>query len=237
MTFGTGNSKWSGPIPDPALPNNGIYAFSTDLNPASCAQGTIYTHYIDGRYFVIEFNQVQHYPSGNPETFEIILDLDTGMVRIQFMTVSDATEAVVGVENSTGTEATQYAYADPGMVYDGVAVSFYPAYGTPPPTGGPGDLMGLVSDLVTANPIGNALVTAQAFTGGAVYSYTTGADGIYSDTLCADWYTMTASASGYYSSTPTLMTLNAGAQAQQNFALQSMLKYVYLPIVVKIVNK
>jgi len=58
VTFGVGNNKWSGPIPDPAVPNNGIYGFSTDLNPNSGSQGVIYTELFDDRYFVIQFDQV-----------------------------------------------------------------------------------------------------------------------------------------------------------------------------------
>jgi hypothetical protein len=56
VTFGSGWHKWSGSVPNPALPNNGIYAFSTDLNPASCSQGTIYTDFLDDRYFVVQFD-------------------------------------------------------------------------------------------------------------------------------------------------------------------------------------
>lgn len=150
-TFGTGSNSASGPIPDPALPNNGIYAFSMDLDPLSGNQGNIYTKVLDNRYFIIEWYQVQHYPNGNPETFEIVLDFDTNQVTIQYLTVSDPTSAVSGVENSTGTEATQYAYSDPNLIADNVAVTFFPQFGTPPPTGGTGELTGVVSDSEIGN--------------------------------------------------------------------------------------
>jgi hypothetical protein len=220
VTFGSGWSKWTGPIPNPALPNNGIYAFSTDLNPASCGQGTIYTDYLDGRYFVIQFDQVEHYPDGYPETFEIILDLDTGKVTIQFMTVSDPSEALVGVENADGTEATQYAYADPVLIADGVAVDFYPAFSTPPPTGDPGELEGIVADAATGDPIEGAAVEAEAFTGGELFSYTTDASGSYSDTLCADWYTMTVTAPGYHPSAEVRTAVVSGTLTVQDFDLE-----------------
>ncbi len=222
IVFGTSNSKWSGPIPDPATPNNGIYAFSTDLDPLSGAQGKIYTHYVDDRYFVIEWHQVEHYPSGNPETFEIVLDLDTGKVTIQYLTVSNVADAVSGVENSTGTEATQYAYADPALIDDGMAVDFYPMFSTPPPTGGPGNLHGVVTDAVSGDPIEGATVTALSFTTGESLVYTTGADGVYSDTVCADWYDLTAEATDYYSNTVEQVVVRANAETVQDIALQPL---------------
>jgi len=219
VTFGSGSSKWSGPIPDPATPNNGIYAFSTDLNPANGAQGSIYTHYLDNRYFVIEYLNVQHYPSGDPETFEIILDLDTGRVTIQFLTVSNPADTVVGVENATGSEATQYANSDPALIADNVRVDFYPIFGTPPPTGGPGALQGRVTDSVTALPIEGATVSAEAFTTGELTDYTTNANGEYGDTPCADWYTLSASAPGYLPSAEVRVAVVEGGQTVQDFAL------------------
>ena len=222
VTFGAGDSKWSGPIPDPATPNNGIYAFSTDLNPASCAQGTIYTAYLADRYYVIEWYQVQHFPDGNPETFEIILDLDTGKVAIQFLTVNDPTDVVVGVENASGTEATQYAYGDPALIASGVAVDFYPIFGTPPPGGGAGELSGTVTDAGTGDPIAGATVSAVAFTLGDTFTFTTDAAGFYSGTLCADWYSMTATAPGSLPGEEVRVTVISGTQTVQDFALEAI---------------
>jgi subtilisin family serine protease len=222
VTFGAGNNKWSGPIPDPALPNNGIYAFSTDLDPSNCAQGTIYSDLIDDRYFVVEFDQVEHFPDSDPETFEIVLDLDSGKVSIQFMTVSDASEAVVGLENSDGTEATQYAFADPVLITDGVAVDFYPTFSTPPPVGDAGAISGTVADAGTGDPIAGAEVTAVAFTGSDVFNFTANASGVYSDSLCPDWYTMTATAPGYHPSEEVLVTVVSGTLTVQGFELEQI---------------
>jgi hypothetical protein len=219
FTLDSGTSKWSGPIPDPATPNNGIYAFSTDLNPDLGAQGNIYTKYIDNRYFVIEWYQVQHYPSGDPETFEIILDLDTNQVKIQYLTVSNPTTVVSGVENSEGKEATQYAYDDPALIANNMAVTFYPIFGTPPPTGLEGTLSGLVSDAESEDPIQDATVAATAFSTGAIYTFTTGADGTYSGPLCADWYSSHAAAVGYDPSTDVDISVMSGSQTIQDFAL------------------
>lgn len=220
VTFGQPNSKWSGPIPDPATPNNGIYAFSTDLNPASCSQGTIYTDYLQDRYFVIEWLAVQHYPNGNPETFEIILDLNTDRVTIQHLTVSDPTNVVVGVENADGTEATQYAYSDPALITDSTAVDFYPIFGTPPPGGDAGELSGTVTDATNGDPIAGATVHAVAFTGGELFTFTTDTTGLYSATLCADRYDVAATAPGYYPGDQVQTAVYSGTTTVQDFALQ-----------------
>lgn len=223
IVFGPPTTSWSGPIPNPAAPNNGIYAFSTDLNPANGSQGQIYSYYYNNRYFVVEWFQVQHYPSGDPETFEIVLDLDTGMILIQYQTVSDPTGVVSGVENAAGTEATQYAYNDPVLIADGMAVAFYPAYGTPPPTGGVGNLAGTVTDAQSSLPILGATVYATAYTTGDVFSFTTDISGTYGAALCADWYSLSAMAEDYEPVIDVSATVYSGEQTIQDFVLQPVL--------------
>jgi subtilisin family serine protease len=230
VVFGTSNTKWSGPIPDPATPNNGIYAFSTDLNPASGSQGHIYTDYQQDRYFIVEWNAVQHFPSGDPETFQIILDLDTGRIKIQYQTVSNVADAVSGVENATGTEATQYAYADPSLIYNGAAVDFYPAFGTPPLP--EGEVTGTVYDADSGVPIEGATVSAEAWSTGDVYTFLTDPAGAYAGVLCADTYTMTVSVPGYEPVVAVVVVIG-GETVQQDFALVPEGFTVYLPVVMK----
>jgi len=220
VTFGSGSSAASGPIPNTTAPNNGIYGFSMDLNPASGSQGNIYTKYLDNRYFVIEWYQVQHYPSGNPETFEIILDFDTNQATIQYLTVSDPSSAVSGVENLTGTEATQYAYGEPTLIADGNAVTFYPHFGTPPPIGGTGELSGVVTDASSGQPIEGAFVLVESFSTGTVFTMTTDIVGAYTAPLCADWYDTTAEAAGYIPSEVTTITVMSGTLTTQDFTLE-----------------
>ena len=74
LSFGASYSVVNGVIPFEGPANNAIYAFTTDLNPAGGAQGTIYTKALPDNRFVIQYNQVQHWPSGDPETFQVILD-------------------------------------------------------------------------------------------------------------------------------------------------------------------
>jgi subtilisin family serine protease/PKD repeat protein len=219
ITFGSPNTSWSGPIPNPAVPNNAIYAFSTDLNPANGTQGVVYTQYIDNRYFIVEWHQVQHYPSGSPETFEIILDLDTGNVIIQYQGVSDPSGVVSGVENSTGTEATQYAYNDPLLLADSKAVKFYPIFGTPPPMGGQGQIQGFVTDAFTIDPIPDAAVVAVSYSEGEVFTFTTDVNGYYSGNLCADWYDVTAQAMNYQPFPDVRISIPSAVVITQEFAL------------------
>jgi hypothetical protein len=168
---------------------------------------------------VIEWYQVEHFPQGDPETFEIILDLDTNIVKIQYLTVSDPSDVVVGVENSTGTEATQYAHNDPYLVSDNTAVEFYPWFGPPPPSGGPGEMLGTVTDGITTLPIENAIVTATDIMRGEIFTYTTDLSGTYSASLCASWYDVKADANGYVSSDIVRTSIYPNEQTVQDFAL------------------
>lgn len=225
VTFGTSNTKWSGPIPDPALPNNGIYAFSDDLYPGVNV-GRVYWTVVDDRYFVVEWYQVEHYPSGNPETFEIILDFDTNIITIQYLDVSDPSFAVSGVENSTGTEATQYAYGDPALIADNTAVKFYPAFGTPPPLG---TLSGLITDSQSGDPIVDAWAFATAFTTGQTYSFQSDASGMYAGELCPDDYTVWADKDGYNPSLEEELSIQDGTQNVEDFALDPAPGFTWMP--------
>jgi len=237
VTFGIGETKWSGPLPDPATPNNGIYAFSTDLNPNGGTQGRVYTQILDNRYFVIEWYQVEHYPEGHPETFEIILDFDTNQIVIQFQIVSSTFQVVSGVENSLGTEATQYAYNDPYLLASNKAVIFYPQFGTPPPTGGQGELIGKVTDAYSGAPIDPATGFAKEFSTGFVHSFTTDISGTYSIPLCADWYRITVEADGYLTAIKDKVSVVNVLPTMLNLAMipicYTCAQEVYFPMVFK----
>ncbi|MCS7283046.1 MAG: S8 family serine peptidase [Anaerolineae bacterium] len=92
----------------------------------------------------------------------------------------------------------------------------------PEPTG---LLRGTVSDASTGNPIVGARVVATAGvtrTGTA----TTGAGGLYSLTLPAATYIVTATAFGYLPSTATGVVVTAGMTTTQNFSLTPAPRYV-----------
>jgi hypothetical protein len=236
VMFDPGFTDFGSSIPDPSKPNNAIYAFSTFLNPGNVFEGggTVYTKYVDNRYFVIEWFQVMHWVNRDPETFEIILDLDTGRIKLQYLTVSNATGVVAGVENSTGTKATLYAYDEPGLFTNHTAVEFYPWFGARPPYGSTGNLMGTVTDNVTSLPIEGTLVTAEALTFGETFTYTTDLAGAYSASLCADWYDVQAEASGYEASEWVHASVYSGTQTILDIGL---LPLVYPPTSVSLTGQ
>jgi subtilisin family serine protease len=228
VAFGAGSAYPGGnTVPSPFVPNNAIYALWDDLNPASGSQGTIYAQLVANHLFVVEFYQVQHWPSGNPETFEIILDLDSNALLLQYLDVRDTHWASVGVENSTGRSGIGYSFHDPEVPSDGLAVSFYPVAGTHPAEQGPGALSGAVTAFAGGS-IPGATVRAEALAGTQVLTFTADAAGVYSGTLCADWYTLTASAPRFAPASAGPAMVVSDGQTIQDFVLQR-LYVIYLP--------
>ena len=82
VSFRQGSTTWLGVIPFEGAPNNQIIGMGEDLNPASGSQGEIYSKNPGDGRFVVEYHQVQHWPSGNPETFEIILNRNDGTILV-----------------------------------------------------------------------------------------------------------------------------------------------------------
>ncbi|MCL4869527.1 MAG: S8 family serine peptidase [Anaerolineae bacterium] len=115
-------------LPFEGRPNNDIMAFGEDLNPENGTQGKIYTLAV-GNLFVIQFDQVQHWASGFPETFETILNLATGEITFQYHTVSWPDFVTVGLENDTGTVGKMYSYANSANLVAGRAVRYTPGVG------------------------------------------------------------------------------------------------------------
>jgi hypothetical protein len=221
VTFASSGASYPGgnTIPSAFPPNNAIYAFWDDLNPANGAQGTIYTDLVDGHLYVIQYEGVEHYPNGDPETFEIILDLDTGAILLQYLSVSDSSWTSVGVENGDGTAGVSYAFHDPAVPADTLAVAFYPVTGAHAAQQGLGELRGTVVDDDTAAPIAGAQVDATAFTGGEVFTFTASAMGVYSGSLCADRYHLRASAPGYRATDLTQVVVVSGTLSTQDLSL------------------
>jgi len=94
----------SGCIPSAVQPNNAIYAYWVDLAPNNA--GAVWAKQV-GNNFVIEWQQVPRFGlPGAVETFEIILASNNG-ITIQYLSVNDTNDVVVGVENAGGTDAQQ----------------------------------------------------------------------------------------------------------------------------------
>jgi subtilisin family serine protease len=221
VTFGAGSSYPGGnTIPSTFLPNNAIYAFWDDLNPASGAQGTIYTQVVDDHRYVVEFYQVQHYPSGNPETFEIVLDLDSDTILLQYLDVSDTHWTSVGVENNTGSSGVAYSFHNPAVPVDGLAVAFYPVTGMHPAEQASGVLTGTVTALPSGQGLDGAQVRAEGVIDSESVTFAADAAGVYSGTLYTDWYCLTASAPGYRPTEVGPVMVISGTTTIQDFALE-----------------
>jgi len=109
-------------IPNSAEPNTMIAPFWDDLTPPN--GGTIY-YYADtaNNRFIVEWDGVDHYnPTGNPETFQVILNAD-GTILCQYQTVSLNTSCTVGIENQDGGDGLQVVF-NATYLHSGLALLF-----------------------------------------------------------------------------------------------------------------
>lgn len=136
VTFDYPFSVFHGVVPFEGRPNSVLYAYAEDLNPeAGHRYGTGYDNgvysLLDTDRWIIQYNEVEHWAWGNPETFQIILDLRTGAITVQYLTVSWPDFTTVGVEDSTGHHGVVYSYANSANLESGLAVRFTPVLGQP----------------------------------------------------------------------------------------------------------
>ena len=82
-----------------------------------------------GSKTVVQYNQVEHWFAGNPETFQAILDTATDQITLQYQQVSWPDFTTVGVENAAGDRGIPWSYANSGNIQPGLAVRFTPVYG------------------------------------------------------------------------------------------------------------
>ncbi|MCS6845138.1 MAG: S8 family serine peptidase [Caldilineales bacterium] len=134
LSFEYGFRFFHGVVPFEGLPNNAFYAYAEDLNPE--ANLDYHTGYDNGIYtlidsdrVVIQYNEVEHWAWGNPETFQVILDLRTGAITVQYLVVSWPDFTTVGLEDSTGRRGVLYSYANSANLEPGLAVRFTPVIG------------------------------------------------------------------------------------------------------------
>lgn len=115
-------------LPFEGRPNNDVMGLGEDLNPALGAQGNIFAKTIGTRY-VVQYHQIQHWASGFPETFQIILDTATGQITYQYHTLSNPEFTSVGLEDSLGAVGQLYSFRNSANLQPGRAVQFTPAMG------------------------------------------------------------------------------------------------------------
>ncbi len=110
LNFGaTSTSYTNGPIPSAPEPNNALYAFWDDLNPATGGQ-IKYQNMGDGRFVVSWLAVPRFNDAASVQTFQIILS-QSGAVTYQYQTVAGTlNSSTVGFENATGTDGLQIAH-------------------------------------------------------------------------------------------------------------------------------
>ena len=134
LTFNGPFTRFQGVIPFEAEPNNAIYGYGEDLNPgARLVYGTPYDNGVyvlqDGQRAVVQYNEVEHWARGNPETFQIILDLATNAITLQYQTVSWPDFTTVGLENGDGSRGLPTSYANSANLTSGLAFTYTPVFG------------------------------------------------------------------------------------------------------------
>jgi hypothetical protein len=115
-------------LPFEGRPNNDVMALGEDLNPALGAQGSVYAKTVGAQY-VVQYHQVQHWASGFPETFQVILDTTTDQITYQYHTLSNPEFTSTGIENASGSVGQLYSFRNSANLVAGRAVQFTPASG------------------------------------------------------------------------------------------------------------
>ena len=108
VSFTSSSTRYSNQsIPTPDEPNNLLAGFWDDLNPNY--GGQVY-RYESNDSVIVTWDNIQHYGSGGPYTFQIII-LANGTITYQYNNmVSRLDESTIGIENAGGTIGLQVAY-------------------------------------------------------------------------------------------------------------------------------
>jgi hypothetical protein len=125
---GQGSGCCSGQnLPTSTTPNGVVAAWWEDLN--SAAGGTMKYATLGtapNRRFVVEFNAVPHYASGNLVSFQIKLFEGSNIIEVHYQAApSDGGTHVAGIENQAGTSAVVFQYGTSGLSTP-VAVRYKP---------------------------------------------------------------------------------------------------------------
>ncbi len=136
MSF-TGQAADSAPttLPNTAAPNAALYPFWDDLDLV--ANSYVYTRTTGtapNRQFTVEWYQAYLYGRSTRVSFTVTLNENDGKITFNYGGIDNDMDrgnaATIGVENATGTTATQYAYHQTLLAND-KAITFTPS--APPP--------------------------------------------------------------------------------------------------------
>jgi hypothetical protein len=149
MGYQTAYDQTNTGIPNSDGPSAMTAGMWDDLDPGNVGQPSDIYYYYDAtnHRFVVEYFRVEHWPSGNHETFEIILydpvywstPTGDGEIIVQYLLAMHEADNTLGIENSTETIGIQY-FLDGG--YHALAApvtnDFAIKYTTYPPDYNPG---------------------------------------------------------------------------------------------------
>jgi subtilisin family serine protease len=188
LTFGGSSTSYSNvALPATAAPNAALYPFWDDL--AVTASGSVHTRTYGeapNRKFLVEWRDVA--PRSTTTYFSFSVELtESGDITYRYKDVPagnarlQGNSATVGIENSTGTVATQYSFNQP-VLKDGLSISFRDTSAR---------IHGVVTDANDGLPVDGATVTAGGVTA------VTGAGGGYTLRVAEGRHTVVVEAPAY----------------------------------------
>jgi hypothetical protein len=139
-------------IPDIDGPRRMVAALWDYLEPGNIGEpGDVYYYYDEPNHrMIVEWFQIEHYPGGDHETFEIIFydpayyptPTGDGEIVVQYLTAPQQTGFTTGIENNNGDVGVQYYYDGEyyplaGVITDSFAIKYttFSAYPDESPDG------------------------------------------------------------------------------------------------------
>ncbi len=170
------------PIPSAGTPNTIIAAWWEDLDPGE--GGTVHYQTLStgaGNVFIVQFTDIQHFPSGNATTFQFKLFEGSNNIEAHYMTTpSDGGTHSVGIENQTGTVGLQYFLGTSGLNPSLAVCYLYP--GSPSCGFGASDAMWATEDPSSGTVDPGMATTVEVIFDSSVITQT----GTYTATLAFD---------------------------------------------------
>jgi glucose/arabinose dehydrogenase/PKD repeat protein len=180
-------------IPNAANPNAAVFPFQDDLVvDGSSSMWTMTTGSAPNRKFIVEWRNARFYNDQSRITFEVIFSESNGDITLAYSnlasgsTRAQGSQAVVGIENATGTDGFEYSFQQPVLSASN-SITFHVPGAAPVQTG---TISGHVTLPNNGGPAASVPVTLSP--GG---STTTASDGSYSFTnVVYGTYTVSAGA-------------------------------------------
>ncbi len=204
-------------IPSAAVPNAALYPYWDDLNLDSAAGLYSATTTVDGvDAYVLEWRNIRKYDAESDRLNFSVTMLANGDVTFGYGAVADSAgakgnSATIGVENASGTVATQFSY-NSAVLSEGLSIAF-----DAPPVA---SVAGVVEDYNTQEPIEGADVTLTSADGAEVTA-TTAADGTYSTLVSLGDYTVEIAADDYQSATKSATVTDEGSDVTVSAQLKA----------------